>query len=832
MKYKVLMTLMGLDIGGAETHVVELSKELKKQGYDIIVASNGGVYEQELAEAGIRHYKVPMNQRNVMKMLKSYMLLKKIIRKEKPDIVHSHARIPGFICGMLKKKLKFTFVTSAHWVFYTGMGLKYLTNWGQKVVAVSEDIKQYLMDNYHVRSENIFVTINGIDTDKFSPETDSTKVRQEFHLTGEEPTLVYVSRMDESRAMVARQLIEITPKLAEKIPGLRIIIVGGGDVFDELLEKSKGVNKKLGRECITMTGARTDINELVSVADVFVGVSRAALEAMAAGKTVIVAGNEGYIGLFGEDKLAMAQENNFCCRGCEMSEEDKLYRDTVYAFCNMTPEEREKAGAYGREVIFRYYSVTRMAQDSVKAYDAAGKTVIVAGNEGYIGLFGEDKLAMAQENNFCCRGCEMSEEDKLYRDTVYAFCNMTPEEREKAGAYGREVIFRYYSVTRMAQDSVKAYDAAWKESHEKQYHVVMSGYYGFNNTGDEAIMLSMHKNIQELGDNYHITVLSNKPVETREKYGIEAVYRFGVRDVLRAIRHSDALLSGGGSLLQDSTSTRSLMYYLSITAAAKFMRKKVMLYANGIGPVSGKRNRRLVKQVVNKADLITLREENSYEELLSMGVNPKKCFVTADPVFTMDGIAKEDAYRLLDKEGIPQDKPLVVVSVRNWRDMDKFISRFAKLCDTIVEKYNRNIVFLAMQMPNDITISEKVQKKMEQPAYILRGSYTPSEVMGIISTADFILSMRLHTLIFAARQHVPLVGFVYDPKIEYYLEKLEMPSGGDLKSFDMDHTLGLIDDIVKNKQAYVAKLEEKAKHLNQMAHRNEKYLMRLLEKRK
>ena len=164
--------------------------------------------------------------------------------------------------------------------------------------------------------------------------------------------------------------------------------------------------------------------------------------------------------------------------------------------------------------------------------------------------------------------------------------------------------------------------------------------------------------------------------------------------------------------------------------------------------------------------------------------------------------------------------------------MDKFISRFAKLCDTIVEKYNRNIVFLAMQMPNDITISEKVQKRMEQPAYILRGSYTPSEVMGIISTADFILSMRLHTLIFAARQHVPLVGFVYDPKIEYYLEKLEMPSGGDLKSFDMEHTLGLIDDIVKNKQADVTKLEEKAKHLNQMAHRNEKYLMRLLEKRK
>ena len=75
MKYKVLMTLMGLDIGGAETHVVELSKELKKQGYDIIVASNGGVYEQELAEAGIRHYKVPMNQRNVMTVSYTHLTL-------------------------------------------------------------------------------------------------------------------------------------------------------------------------------------------------------------------------------------------------------------------------------------------------------------------------------------------------------------------------------------------------------------------------------------------------------------------------------------------------------------------------------------------------------------------------------------------------------------------------------------------------------------------------------------------------------------------------------------------------------------------------------------
>ena len=422
----------------------------------------------------------------------------------------------------------------------------------------------------------------------------------------------------------------------------------------------------------------------------------------------------------------------------------------------------------------------------------------------------------------------MSSEDLLFRDVVYAFNELNDEERQKMGAYGREVIFEYYSVTKMAGDCVDAYHAAVKDTKAPQYHVVMSGYYGFNNTGDEAIMLSMHKNIQQMGDNYHITVLSNKPEETKEKYGIEAVYRFGVRDVFHAIRKCDVLLSGGGSLLQDSTSTRSLMYYLSITAMAKMMRKKVMLYANGIGPVSGKRNRRLVKQVVNKADLITLREENSYEELLSMGVNPKKCFVTADPVFTMDGISDTESKALLEAEGIPMDKPVVVVSVRNWKDMDKFIGRFAEMCDTIVEKYDRNIVFLGMQMPHDITVSEKVRAKMKQNAYILKNNHSPYEVMGIISQADFILSMRLHTLIFAARQRVPLIGFIYDPKIEYYLEKLDMPSGGNLKEFDPAKTLEYVDDVIGNKEKYVEKLAQKEAELEKMAHRNEKYLAKLL----
>lgn len=742
MKYRILMTLMGLEIGGAETHVVELVKELNKQGFEIIVASNGGVYEKELKEAGIKHYHVPMHKRNIAKMIRSYFLLKKIIRKEKVDIVHSHARIPGFICGFLHKRIKFTFVTSAHWVFYTGMGLKYLTNWGQKVIAVSEDIKDYLIKNYGVHDKNIFVTINGIDTDKFSPLNKGLSIIKEFDLT-DAPVIAYVSRMDEDRALVAKQLIEIAEKLDIEIPNVQILIAGGGNVFEQLKEKAESVNIKLGRKCIIMAGARTDINEIVAVGDIFVGVSRAALEAMAAAKPVIVAGNEGYIGLFSEEKLAIAQENNFCCRGCELS---------------------------------------------------------------------SNKL--------------------LLNDIVYGLNHLSSEERQHLGEYGRDVIFKYYSVTKMAEDCVKAYDAAYKQSHKKQYHVLMSGYYGFNNSGDEAILLAMHKNIENMGDNINITVLSNNPQETSSKYDVDVVYRFSFFEVMKALRNCDVLLSGGGSLLQDSTSTRSLMYYLSIIVGAKLFGKKVMLYANGIGPVSKNFNRHIVKSVVNKANLITLREENSYEELRAMGVDNPKAYVTADPVFTMDGIEKEEALKVMSNAGIPIDKPIVGVSVRNWKHMDDFITKFAKLCDDIVEIYDRNIVFIVMQVPNDVQISEKVQSKMKNNSYILKDNYSPYDIMGMISCMDFILSMRLHTLIFAARQKIPLIGFIYDPKIEYYLEKLKMPAGGRVNEFSAKVALNQVDDMINNRQKYVEILEKEATVLEKKAHNNEKYLMKLLTKKR
>ena len=174
---KILMATMGMDIGGAETHIVELSKELTHQGHQVVIVSNGGVYVPEVEAAGIRHYEAPLNRRSFSNMRQAQAVLRRVIQTEKPDVVHAHARIPAFLCGRLQKSLGFAFVTSCHGVYQVSGVLRLLSNWGERTLAVSDDIRDYLVEQYHIPPEHITLTINGIDTEKFSPGISGRPIR-------------------------------------------------------------------------------------------------------------------------------------------------------------------------------------------------------------------------------------------------------------------------------------------------------------------------------------------------------------------------------------------------------------------------------------------------------------------------------------------------------------------------------------------------------------------------------------------------------------------------------------------------------------------------------
>ena len=364
---KILMALMQFDIGGAETHVVELSKELVRRGYQVVIASNGGAYEAEVEAAGIKHYKVPLQNKNLLNVIKAYKTLKSIIIEENIDIVHSHARIPSFILGKLKNKMKFPFVTSAHWVFTTKYGLKYITDWGERCIAVSDDIKKYLIDNYGYDEKNIFVTINGIDLNKFSEDTPCDDVRKEFGISENDFCVVGVSRMDKDRSLASKMLISLAPRLKKEIPNLRIVVVGGGNDEEEARALAIKANKECGCETVILTGPRVDINKFVAISSLFVGVSRAALEGMAAGKNTVIAGNEGYIGLFDSSCLDVGINTNFCCRGCDETTEDRIFADII-RYIQKSPDEKASMSEYCRKTVSEYYSVEKMTDDYIKAY--------------------------------------------------------------------------------------------------------------------------------------------------------------------------------------------------------------------------------------------------------------------------------------------------------------------------------------------------------------------------------------------------------------------------------------------------------------------------------
>ena len=364
-------------------------------------------------------------------------------------------------------------------------------------------------------------------------------------------------------------------------------------------------------------------------------------------------------------------------------------------------------------------------------------------------------------------------------------------------------------------------------------NLLIAGYHGFGNCGDEAILLAMTTNIRAMAPDVDITALSYKPEFTKSEYKVNAVQRFNATEVLKTIKHSDIVLSGGGTLLQDGTSTRSLIYYLAIIKMAKLFKKRVMLYANGIGPVNGSLNRRLVKSVVNTVDMITLREKLSEADLRSIGVSKPNIIVTADPAFTLKSIEKEEADRLLSEEGVPRDKQLVGVSVRAWsRAMggEDYLEKIALVCDSLTEK-GKNVVFVPMEYPRDLEVSKKVMAKMHSKAYLLEKRYNPPQIMGIVGSLDLMLSMRLHTLIFAAVKNVPMLGIIYDPKVEYYLKELEMPEAGDVRRELLqsgkitEKALAILDNIA----SYKATLKKNADRMCEMANENDRLLNEQLD---
>ena len=379
---------------------------------------------------------------------------------------------------------------------------------------------------------------------------------------------------------------------------------------------------------------------------------------------------------------------------------------------------------------------------------------------------------------------------------------------------------------RMTRDDLDAHDAPL---HPKRViRAAVSGYYGFGNLGDDAILHAICGMFRQFPVPVQLAVLSNDPADTIRKYGLNAVPRFSPLGLYRTLRKSDILISGGGSLLQNNTSTRSLLYYLAVIRLAQMLKKPVVVYANGIGPLLGSANRRLVRRVIEKCALVTLRDQQSLQELRSLGVARPDIHVTGDPAFTLK--PTRAPRELLRKLGIGDTARVAGVSVRNLPENDHFPEQFAKLCDRLALELGKTIVFLVMQESRDEAISRQIMSRMSAPAYLAKTPGDPGAMLSLIRDMDVVVSMRLHTIIFAAQVQVPVVGCVYDPKVSAFLQMLELPSCGTPRDMDADRAFRITADLLENRDKVCRRLGEITSGLTEQAQTNTELFAGLLRK--
>lgn len=350
---------------------------------------------------------------------------------------------------------------------------------------------------------------------------------------------------------------------------------------------------------------------------------------------------------------------------------------------------------------------------------------------------------------------------------------------------------------------------------------LLSGYYGFGNLGDDALLEVIVSQLKTRHPYATIDVLSAKPDETAHQLHVEATPRWESKAVRSAIQRADAVLSGGGGLLQNATSLRSLAYYANIIRGGIRARRATMIFAQSIGPLDffGKA---VVRECCKGLSAATVRDTRS-QSLLSSLLPSVSVERTADPVFLYD--AQEEAVDL-SSEGLgPQSDPLAVVSVRKATGMRERLDVVARAVDRLSEMHGVRVAFLPLGGAPDAEISTMIIRKCRS-APVLLPECSLARAANVIRNARVVIGMRLHALILAARYGVPFLAIPYDPKVSALCRDLDYPmpplfalepSG---TKPEPEETDGLIDRLWNERERLASHLSAAVGPLQSLALRN------------
>ena len=290
--------------------------------------------------------------------------------------------------------------------------------------------------------------------------------------------------------------------------------------------------------------------------------------------------------------------------------------------------------------------------------------------------------------------------------------------------------------------------------------ILVSGYYGFANLGDEAILQALCADLTALGvKRQEILVLSNDPRRTETEHRVRAVYRYDLPKIWSALASARLLVSGGGSLLQDVTSKRSIPYYVGLVELALLLRVPVVMYAQGLGPVQNRFLRAWVRRAFLHSKACTVRDQESLEFLSKLGVPREKVVLAADPVFQQEVI-----------ENVPNSKRLLL-NIRPYESWEQQQSIWLKHL-ALWQEQGYEVEFIPLG-PGDSHIGKFLQSHVS--SLLVHPDLELASYSQVLNGAKLCISMRLHGLILSALSDCLPIGLNYDPKVAAISSQLQIP---------------------------------------------------------
>lgn len=342
------------------------------------------------------------------------------------------------------------------------------------------------------------------------------------------------------------------------------------------------------------------------------------------------------------------------------------------------------------------------------------------------------------------------------------------------------------------------------------------GNYGNDNNGDEAILMGILYQLEHTlkVKREDITVFSNHPDNTRDRYGIHAVpliYRdhksfSSINTIFKSyhiMKNLDLLIVGGGGLLMDLYK-RDAPLYSVLGMVGRFSKCRVVIYGVGAGPLKTFIGKFFIKRLINLADSVSVRDQQSKKLLETLGIN-KEIQVIADPAFALPiSFNKEPRkeIRYMGVTAVPyfdSDYWPVAEDVK----YQQFIRSFALNLDKIIDQKDTQITFYSTKYPQDVKVSREITALMKNKDHvnIIEKNLYPNDIIRLSREQDVIIGTRLHSLILGLVAEVPIIGIGYHHKVKDFMSLI-----------NKEELLVEIDDLMPNNYPLVEAFNRLAEH--------------------